>query len=64
MYAYKDFITGKLRHTRGTFRGFTEQTGVLSVKYAIFQNPRGSLLVPEYLLSKETKELLRMESEK
>jgi len=61
MYTYKDFITGKIRKTRGKFSGWTEPTGFLKVPYAIFKNPRGTVLVPKYLLTKETHEQLRRE---
>lgn len=35
MYTYKDFITGKIRKTRGKFSGWTEPTGFLKVPYAM-----------------------------
>ncbi len=54
MYQYKDFVTRKLHRTRGQFSGWTKPTGLLRAPYAIFRNPRGSVLVPIYLLTKET----------
>lgn len=58
MYTYKDFVTGKIRKTRGKFSGWTEPTGFLKVPYAIFKNPRGTVLVPKYLLTAETKQMI------
>jgi hypothetical protein len=58
MFTYKDFITKKIRKTRGTFQGWTKPTGLLHVRYAIFRNPSGDVLVPVYLLTAETKALL------
>ena len=55
MYAYRDFATGKTKRTRGKFAGWTEPTGLLSVRYAIFRNPRGEVLVPEYCLPPEVR---------
>ncbi len=54
MYTYKDFITRKLRRTRGQFSGWTEPTGLLNAPYAVFKNRRGRVLVPVYLLTNET----------
>ena len=54
MYTYKDFITGKTKRTRGKFVGWTGPTGILNVPYAIFRNRRGDVLVPRYLVTKET----------
>jgi hypothetical protein len=54
MYTYKDFVTGKIRRTRGTFAGFTAPTGLLKAPFAIFRNKRGVVLVPKYLLTPET----------
>ena len=59
MFTYQDFITKKIRRTKGKFAGWTEQTGLLKVHYAIFRNPRGDVLVPEYLLTKETRERIK-----
>lgn len=56
MYTYKDFATGDIRRTRGRFDGYTEPTGLIGARYAIFRNPKGAVLVPDYLLTKETKE--------
>jgi len=58
-YTYKDFVTGKIKHTRGTFAGWSEPTGPLNVPYAIFVNPKGQVCVPEYLLTRETREAIK-----
>ena len=58
MYTYKDVVSGKIKRTRGTFEQWSEPTGPLNVRYAIFKNPRGRICVPYYLLTKETKELI------
>lgn len=58
MYTYKDFATEKIRKTRGKFGGWTEPTGLLAVKYAIFKNKRGTVLVPAYLLTTETRQAI------
>lgn len=55
-YTYHDRDTGKLRFTRGTFVGWTPATGLLEAQYAIFRTPSTDVMVPEYLLTKETKE--------
>jgi hypothetical protein len=55
MYTYKDFVSGKIKRTRGKFDGWTEPTGLLNARYAIFKNPLGVVMVPEYLLMPETK---------
>lgn len=55
MNTYKDFVTGKIRYTRGKFSGWTKPSGPLKVHYAIFNNPRGVVLVPEYCLTPETR---------
>ena len=57
-YNYKDFVTGKRRWTSGEFIGFTNPTGLLDVPYAIFRRRSGDLLVPEYLLTLETRTAL------
>lgn len=59
MYTYKDFITKKKRYTNGQFTGWTETTGLLKVRYAIFSTAKTLVLVPEYLLTKETKEKIQ-----
>jgi hypothetical protein len=33
-------------------------TGMLKVPYAVFSNPKGEVLVPIYLLTKETRAML------
>lgn len=53
-YIYKDFVTGKLRYTKGKFIGWTKPTGPLNVPYAIFQRPKTNIFVPKYLLTSET----------
>lgn len=53
---YKDFQTGKIHRTCGIFVGWTRPTGLLNVAYAIFQRPHSQLVIPEYLLTKQTKE--------
>jgi hypothetical protein len=53
-YTYKDFSTGKIRWTRGKFSGW-QRGGPLNAWYAVFQNPRGAVLVPEYCLTLESK---------
>jgi len=55
MYTYKDFATGKMRRTRGEFEQWSEPTGPLKVRYAIFKNPKGRVCVPSYCLTPETK---------
>lgn len=57
-YTYRDIITKKIRYTTGKFIGWTEPTGLLSVKYAVFRRQKTDLIVPEYLLTPETKELI------
>lgn len=56
-YTFKDFITGRLRYTRGTFSNWT-QGGPLNAWYAVFCTPRGHVLIPEYLLTAETRAAL------
>jgi len=53
---YKDFKTGKVHWTSGIFSGWTKPTGLLGAAYAIFQRPHSQLLIPEYLLTRETRE--------
>ena len=62
-YTYKDFMGGKglrTKRTYGIFSGWTKPTGLLNVRYAIFKNPKSDVLVPEYLLTKETKAKIEM----
>ena len=54
-HTYKDFVTGKIRFTKGIFIGWTAGAGIIQVKYAIFKTRASEILVPEYLLTKETK---------
>jgi len=58
-YFYRDIGTDKVRFTRGEFQGWTEPSGPLKVPYAIFQNRSGTLYVPIYALTKETRAALR-----
>jgi len=60
-YTFRDFVTGKTRWTRGTFAGWTGPSGLLGANYAIFQRRSDALLVPKYLLTKETKKELFMQ---
>ena len=55
MYTYKDFLTGGVKRTKGTFSGWTPKQGPLNARYAIFKNPKGEILVPEYCLTEETR---------
>ena len=57
-YYYKDFVTGKVRYTRGKFIGWSERTGPLHVHYAMFQLPSTYVNVPCYCLTAETKAAL------
>ncbi len=58
-YTYTDFVTGKQRYTRGKFIEWTKPTGLLNARFAHFWIGKSSLFVPEYLLSKESKEVIR-----
>ena len=53
-YTFRDFVTGKPRYTQGRFVQWLKG-GPLNAWYAVFQNPATALLVPEYLLSKDSK---------
>ena len=55
-YTYKDFATGKVHKTSGKFEGWTDKTGPLNVRYAIFRRQSSSLFIPEYCLTKETRQ--------
>lgn len=57
-YTYKDFVTGKIRSTRGRFANWSDPTGPLKARYAIFANQKGIVAVPEYCLTKETREAI------
>ena len=59
-YTYKDFVTGKIRKTRGKFKGFTKPLGLLQVPFAKFELSGSINLIPRYLLTKETKERLNI----
>ena len=54
-HTYKDFETGKIHATRGQFEGWTAGTGILGAKYAVFRTKAGRVLIPEYLLTPETR---------
>ena len=60
-YSYKEFGTGKLRYTRGEFIGWTKPTGILTTRYAKFQRRCSTLLVPDYLLTQETRNAITEE---
>ena len=53
-WTYKDFVTGKPRWTLGKFSGWTESSGPLGVKYAIFERKISTIFVPRYCLSVES----------
>ena len=53
---YKDFATGKVHRTQGLFVGWTRPTGLLGIPYAIFRRPHSNLIIPKYLLTKQTRE--------
>jgi hypothetical protein len=57
MYTYKD-INGKVRKTRGTFVGWSDPTGPLNTRYAMFRTPATLIAVPRYLLTRETREAI------
>lgn len=57
-YYYKDIADGKIHYTRGKFVGWTKPTGLIKARYAIFQTRATELLIPKYLLTKETLALL------
>lgn len=61
-YTFKDFITGKIKFTRGEFKGWTDNTGLVGSRYAIFRNRGGDVLVPAYLLTAETKEAIKLKA--
>ena len=52
---YKDFATGTLRRTHGQFEQWSEPTGPLHVRYAIFKTPKTRVCIPSYCLTPETK---------
>lgn len=52
-YFYKDIVTGKIHWTRCRFAGWT-RGGIINAWYAVFARRNYDLLVPEYLLTKET----------
>lgn len=61
-YTYKDFAIGKVHKTSGKFEGWTNETGLLNCRYAIFHRPKSSLFIPEYCLTKETKQRIDQKS--
>jgi hypothetical protein len=59
MYTYKDFMTGKIKRTRGKFDGWTEPCGLLNVPMARFTLPSGSCwFIPEWCLTPETRKAI------
>ena len=56
-HTYKDFITGKLHWTQGVFRGWIKG-GLIGCRYACFHRRKSIIYVPEYLLTKETKQYI------
>ncbi len=58
-FTYKDLATGKIRWTRGEFQGWTKETGLLKARYAVFRTTVTEILVPEYLLTMETKAAIK-----
>lgn len=57
MYTYKDFVTGKVKRTNGKFIEW-HRGGPLNALYAKFQCRVYAFYVPEYCLTKETKQQL------
>jgi hypothetical protein len=57
-YTYKDFTTGKLKRTRGEFERWSEPTGPLGARYAIFRTKRTRVCIPAYCLTPETRAAL------
>ena len=55
MYTYKEFMTKKIKRTRGKFSGW-RQGGPLNVWGVVFENPRSLLFVPHYCLTQETRD--------
>lgn len=58
-YTHKDFATGKVRRTHGKFLKWSEPTGPLNVRYAIFQRKKSLLCVPSYCLTPETRKRIK-----
>ena len=56
-HTYIYFITGRLRWTRGVFRGWTISETTKS-RYACFHRRKSIIYVPEYLLTEETKQYI------
>jgi hypothetical protein len=57
-YTYKDFISGKVRRTFGTFESWQGPTGPLNAFYAVFRTPKTVVCVPEYSLTIESRQRL------
>ena len=58
-YTYKDFVTGKLRFTRGKFLGwFPGDFAGVEIRYAGFASSTTGLFIPEYSLTPETRAML------
>lgn len=53
MYTYKDFMTNKIKTTRGKFVGW-QKGGILGAWGAVFANRSSQLFIPRYLLTQET----------
>ena len=53
-YTFRDFKTKRERFTRGRFVKWSEPTGLLATRYAIFATRRGEVIVPFYLLTAES----------
>lgn len=58
-YTYKEFMTGEIKRTYGKFSKWSVPTGPLNARYAIFENPKGIVAVPEYCLTKETRDKIK-----
>lgn len=56
-YTYKDFLTGKVKWTRGRFAGWTKG-GILNATYAVFQRRTDTIYVPAYCLTPETRQAI------
>jgi len=60
-YTYKDFITRNERRTFGEFIGW-QRGGPLHVYGAVFRTAKMVIFVPDYCLTKETRERLPAKS--
>ena len=57
-YTYKDFETGKIHATRGQFEGWTAGRGIIGAECAVFRTKAGRVMIPDYLLTKETRTII------